>query len=105
MKGAHPHDFATIIDRSGVAMRAGTHLRHAAARALGVSATCRALFALYNTSEEVDCLVQALTKAHGVFRMNSGANLPCRSQSSRVCDAAGRRMRRNGIGPAAASAA
>jgi cysteine desulfurase/selenocysteine lyase len=67
LKGAHPHDFATIIDRSGVAVRAGTHCAMPLLERFGVSATCRASFGLYNTCEEVDCLVRALTKAEGFF--------------------------------------
>ena len=67
MKGAHPHDFATIIDRAGIAVRAGTHCAMPLLERFGVSATCRASFALYNTCEEVDCLVQALTKAREFF--------------------------------------
>ena len=49
MKGAHPHDVATIIDRSGVAVRAGTHCVMPLLARFGVTATCRASFALYNT--------------------------------------------------------
>ena len=49
MKGAHPHDVATIIDRSGVAVRAGTHCAMPLLARFGVTATCRASFALYNT--------------------------------------------------------
>ena len=67
MKGAHPHDFATIIDRAGVAVRAGTHCAMPLLERFGVSATCRASFALYNTCDEVDCLVRALTKAREFF--------------------------------------
>ena len=67
MKGAHPHDFATIIDRAGIAVRAGTHCAMPLLERFGVSATCRASFALYSTCEEVDCLVQALTKAQEFF--------------------------------------
>jgi cysteine desulfurase/selenocysteine lyase len=67
MKGAHPHDVATIIDRSGVAVRAGTHCVMPLLARFGVSATCRASFALYNTQEEVDCLVQSLLKAQEFF--------------------------------------
>jgi len=63
MKGAHPHDVATIIDRSGVAVRAGTHCVMPLLARFGVTATCRASFALYNTREEVDILAQALRKA------------------------------------------
>ncbi|HYW61259.1 MAG TPA: cysteine desulfurase [Xanthobacteraceae bacterium] len=63
MKGAHPHDVATIIDRAGVAVRAGTHCVMPLLARFGVTATCRASFALYNTREEVDILAQALRKA------------------------------------------
>src|SRR5262249_20597637 len=67
MKGAHPHDVATIIDRSGVAVRAGTHCVMPLLARYGVTATCRASFALYNTREEVDHLAQALVKAQDFF--------------------------------------
>src|SRR5499433_196138 len=63
MKGAHPHDVATIIDRAGVAVRAGTHCVMPLLARFGVTATCRASFGLYNTREEVDGLARALTKA------------------------------------------
>jgi cysteine desulfurase/selenocysteine lyase len=67
VKGAHPHDVATIIDRSGVAVRAGTHCVMPLLARFGVTATCRASFALYNTHEEVDGLTAALIKAQGFF--------------------------------------
>jgi cysteine desulfurase / selenocysteine lyase len=67
LKGAHPHDVATIIDRSGVAVRAGTHCVMPLLARFGVSATCRASFGLYNTREEVDGLAQSLIKAQGFF--------------------------------------
>jgi cysteine desulfurase/selenocysteine lyase len=67
MKGAHPHDVATIIDRSGVAVRAGTHCVMPLLARFGVSATCRASFALYNTKAEVDRLAEALIKAQDFF--------------------------------------
>ena len=67
MKGAHPHDVATVIDRSGVAVRAGTHCVMPLLARYGVTATCRASFAMYNTREEVDALVAALIKAQSVF--------------------------------------
>jgi cysteine desulfurase/selenocysteine lyase len=65
--GLHPHDVSTIIDRSGVAIRAGHHCAQPLMERLGVTATCRASFALYNTKAEVDALVTALTKAHDLF--------------------------------------
>jgi cysteine desulfurase/selenocysteine lyase len=67
MKGAHPHDVSTIIDRSGVAIRAGTHCVMPLLARLGVTATCRASFGLYNTHEEVDSLAEALIKAQEFF--------------------------------------
>jgi cysteine desulfurase/selenocysteine lyase len=67
MKGAHPHDVATIIDRSGVAVRAGTHCVMPLLARFGVSATCRASFALYNTQHEIDRLAEALIKAQDFF--------------------------------------
>jgi cysteine desulfurase/selenocysteine lyase len=67
LKGAHPHDVATIIDRSGVAVRAGTHCVMPLLARYGVSATCRASFALYNTRDEVDSLADALMKARDFF--------------------------------------
>jgi cysteine desulfurase / selenocysteine lyase len=67
MEGAHPHDVATIIDRSGVAVRAGTHCAMPLLARFGATATCRASFGLYNTRSEVDSLVQALIKAQDFF--------------------------------------
>ena len=61
--GAHAHDVSTIIDRSGVAVRAGHHCAQPLMDRLGVTSTARASFALYNTHEEVDALVDALKKA------------------------------------------
>ena len=65
--GMHPHDISTIIDRSGVAVRAGHHCAQPLMERLGVTATCRASFAMYNTRAEVDALVEALIKAHDFF--------------------------------------
>ncbi len=67
MKGAHAHDVATVIDRSGVAVRAGTHCAMPLLERFGVTSTCRASFAMYNTMEEVDVLVEALRKAETLF--------------------------------------
>jgi len=67
MKGAHPHDVATIIDRAGVAVRAGTHCVMPLLARYGVTATCRASFGLYNTKDEVDSLARALAKAQEIF--------------------------------------
>lgn len=67
VKGAHAHDIATVIDRAGVAVRAGTHCAMPLLGRYGVTATCRASFALYNTHEEVDILADALIKAQDLF--------------------------------------
>ena len=67
MEGAHAHDIATIIDRAGVAVRAGTHCAMPLLQRFGVTSTCRASFALYNTLEEVDALADALVRAHKLF--------------------------------------
>ena len=67
MQGAHAHDVATIIDRSGVAVRAGTHCVMPLLARFGVTASCRASFAMYNTREEIDLLARALTKAQDIF--------------------------------------
>lgn len=65
--GLHPHDVATIVDRSGVAVRAGHHCAQPLMERLGVPATCRASFAMYSTKAEVDTLVESLKKAHELF--------------------------------------
>ncbi|HEU0221888.1 MAG TPA: aminotransferase class V-fold PLP-dependent enzyme, partial [Paracoccaceae bacterium] len=64
---AHPHDISTVLDRKGVAVRAGHHCAYPLMQFLGVTATCRASFGLYNTSEEVDALVGALETCHALF--------------------------------------
>jgi cysteine desulfurase / selenocysteine lyase len=63
----HPHDLATVVDREGVAIRAGQHCAEPLMRRLGVAATARASFALYNTPAEVDALVRAVRKAQEMF--------------------------------------
>ena len=81
MKGAHPHDVATIIDRSGVAVRAGTHCVMPLLARFGVTATCRASFALYNTKAEVDRLARGLDQGAGVFRMSDRERIERRQRS------------------------
>jgi cysteine desulfurase/selenocysteine lyase len=63
----HPHDMATIVDQEGVAIRAGHHCAQPLMRSLGVPATARASFYLYNTRDEVDALIAALEKSKGWF--------------------------------------
>ncbi|MGL4295066.1 MAG: cysteine desulfurase [Aestuariivirga sp.] len=67
MDGAHAHDVATVIDRAGVAVRAGTHCTQPLLQRFGVTATCRASFGMYNTLEEVDVLAEALISARRIF--------------------------------------
>jgi cysteine desulfurase/selenocysteine lyase len=66
-KAAHAHDIATVIDRQGVAVRAGTHCTQPLLKRFGLTATCRASFALYNTREDVDRLADALIRADRLF--------------------------------------
>ena len=63
----HPHDVATLVDRDGIAVRAGHHCTQPLMERLGVPATTRASFYVYNRPEEVDCLVESLIKAQKVF--------------------------------------
>ncbi|WP_368911171.1 cysteine desulfurase [Taklimakanibacter deserti] len=67
MEGAHAHDISTVIDRAGVAVRAGTHCTQPLLARFGVTATCRASFGLYNTRAEVDKLAEALISAQRIF--------------------------------------
>ena len=63
----HPHDISTILDKKGVAVRAGHHCAGPLMQHLGISATCRASFAAYNTEAEVDALIDALELCHELF--------------------------------------
>ncbi|WP_293395392.1 aminotransferase class V-fold PLP-dependent enzyme, partial [Phenylobacterium sp. RIFCSPHIGHO2_01_FULL_69_31] len=65
--GAHAHDVAQILDRYGIAVRAGTHCAEPLMRRFGVTSSARASFALYNTVEEADAFVDALTKTQAFF--------------------------------------
>nr|WP_272210771.1 cysteine desulfurase [Marinicella sp. W31]MDC2876686.1 cysteine desulfurase [Marinicella sp. W31] len=67
IEGVHAHDISTIIDRRGVAVRAGTHCAQPLLTRFGVTSTCRASFGLYNTRAEVDVLVEALDYARTFF--------------------------------------
>ena len=64
---AHAHDISTVLDKRGIAVRAGTHCAMPLMTHLGVGATCRASFGLYNTEAEVDALVSALEFCHELF--------------------------------------
>jgi cysteine desulfurase/selenocysteine lyase len=67
MEGAHAHDVAQILDRYGVAVRAGTHCAEPLLARFGLTSSARASFALYNTLEEADSFVDALEKTRTFF--------------------------------------
>jgi cysteine desulfurase / selenocysteine lyase len=67
IEGAHAHDLATLLDLDGVAIRSGQHCAHPLLQSLGVSATCRASLAFYNTHEEIERFVTALKKARSLL--------------------------------------
>ena len=67
LAGIHAHDVAMVIDRSGVAVRAGTHCAQPLLKRFGATSTCRASFAMYNTKAEVDALAEALDRARKFF--------------------------------------
>ncbi len=67
LEGIHAHDVSMVIDRAGIAVRAGTHCAQPLLERFGVTSTCRASFGLYNTRAEVDILVEALEKARKFF--------------------------------------
>ena len=64
---AHAHDISTVLDKRGIAVRAGTHCAMPLMDHMGVTATCRASFAMYNTTAEVDALISALELCHDLF--------------------------------------
>ena len=68
MKGtAHAHDISTIIDRRGIAVRAGHHCAQPLMKHLGVNATCRASFGMYNSTTEIDELISSLKFAYDIL--------------------------------------
>ena len=67
IKGVHPHDVASILDMNGVCIRSGNHCAQPLMRFLKVDSTCRISFAIYNTKEDIDRLVDALKKAYKTF--------------------------------------
>jgi cysteine desulfurase/selenocysteine lyase len=70
LDGVHAHDVSEILDRHAVAVRAGHHCAQVLMERLGVAATTRASFAVYNTNEEIDRLVEGLLDARRVFRLD-----------------------------------
>lgn len=69
LKGVHPHDIAELVDKEGIAIRAGHHCAMPLHKKLGVSATARASFYLHTTTEEIDKLVESLHRVRSVFRL------------------------------------
>ncbi len=67
LKGAHAHDVSTILDRYGIAVRAGTHCAMPLLQRFGVTSTCRASFGLYTGKDDVDALVEGIEKARSFF--------------------------------------
>jgi cysteine desulfurase/selenocysteine lyase len=79
--GIHPHDLSTVLDQDGVCIRAGQHCAQPLMRRLGVSATARASFYLYNDEADVDALVRGVQRAKEVFagsELNEDELVPCR---------------------------
>ena len=68
--GAHPHDIAEIVARDGVCIRAGHHCAQPLMKRLGVGATSRASFAVHNTRDDVDRLVEGLHRVREIFRLD-----------------------------------
>lgn len=68
VKGVHPHDVAAVLDRNGICVRAGHHCTQPLHHKLGIDASARASFYLYNTKEEIDCLINGLKECVKLFR-------------------------------------
>ena len=68
IKGVHPHDVSSILDREGVCIRSGNHCAQPLLRSLNIDSTCRASFSIYNSKEDVDKLVLALQKSYDTFK-------------------------------------
>ena len=69
VEGIHPHDMATILDEQGVAIRSGQHCAQPLMDSLGVSATNRASFYIYNSYDDVDALVKGLKEGQAIFKV------------------------------------
>jgi cysteine desulfurase/selenocysteine lyase len=70
MEGVHAHDLATILDESGISVRAGHHCAKPLMGRLGVAATARASFYVYNTEQDIDALVEGLRRAGDLFAVS-----------------------------------
>jgi cysteine desulfurase/selenocysteine lyase len=67
LEGVHPHDLSTVLDQDGVCIRAGHHCAQPLMRRLGVPATARASFYVYNDEQDVDALVKGVHRARSLF--------------------------------------
>ncbi len=67
MDDIHPHDVGTILDLEGIAVRAGHHCAQPLMKRFGIPASTRASFAVYNTKEEIDVLIQGILKVQQIF--------------------------------------
>ncbi len=67
MEGVHPHDIGTILDESGVAIRAGHHCAQPLMEALGVPATARASFGIYNDASDIEALAKGMERVRKIF--------------------------------------
>ena len=67
VEGIHPHDMASLLDQKGIAIRAGHHCTQPMMKYLGISASCRVSFSIYNYVEEIDALIEAIKYAREVF--------------------------------------
>lgn len=72
VEGIHPHDMATLLDQKGIAIRAGHHCTQPLMKYLGITASCRASFSIYNYIEEIDALVEGILYAREVFGYVNG---------------------------------
>ena len=68
IKNVHPHDVASILDSQGICVRSGSHCAQPLLRYMGLNATCRASFYIYNTKQDVEKLVEGLNKAYDMFK-------------------------------------
>ena len=75
VEGIHPHDVASLLDEKGIAIRAGHHCTQPMMRHLGISASCRASFSIYNHIEEVDALIDAILYVREVFGYVNGKDV------------------------------
>jgi cysteine desulfurase/selenocysteine lyase len=73
LQGAHAHDVATLLDRNGIAVRAGNHCAEPLMRRLGLDSTARASFGIYTTHAEIDALADTLERISGFFAASGAA--------------------------------